>query len=507
MKKLLGIVVLGLLWCNISFADQQRMIDEFTQWLYDNGYHQYLNLDTDLYKAIAKNKKEPLVSIYRTHVSESTAKVNAMEACELNFKAHGKEIQKACYIDSVVKVIDVCETEPKFSQAWYYNKCDQFRGTTNLNLKVYKNRWTLPEEVNTNFGTLLYYFYRYQHSNLIKNSRWGTYEIKPSSKYFKFKSDLKEVEYINKEFTKTALLSYLLYEDGKITVDKISPKDRFGNFVNNETRLRSMSIGKTMVSYVMGHAICRGYIDSVDSRLNDWSLTKNTLYDNQKIIDLLNANAGDQKYVNRSFFKDGSGVDDFTTLETMNKMSNLKKSKPRYNYGALLPHLLLNYISFKSGDDFENLLKDIFQNEAQIEKSVTFLKHKNSKKEEGIANSMFFATRYDYLRIAKSILDDWNNDTCMGKYLKKIYENRISKKGHKQARDNADSFHQTKSYAGFFHTDYKGMKNRKIMGMSGYGGIEIIIDFDRSRIIVIHSIHQNYNWRKIAHSVIKKGKL
>ena len=505
MQKLLRIVVLSLLWCNISFADQQRMIGEFTQWLYDNGYHQYLNLDTDLYKAIAKNKKEPLVSIYRTHVSESTAKVNAMEACELNFKAHGKEIQKACYIHSVVNVTDPCETEPKFSQLWYYNKCDQFRGTTNLNLKVYKNRWTLPEGVNANFGTLLYYFYKYQHSPFI-NSGWGTYEIKPSSKYFKFKSDLKEIEYINKEFNKTALLSYLLYEDGKITVDKISPKDRFGNFVNNETRLRSMSIGKTMVSYVMGHAICRGYIDSVDSRLNDWSLTKNTLYDNQKIIDLLNANAGDQKYVNRSFFKDGSGVDDFTTLETMNKMSNLKKSKPRYNYGALLPHLLLNYISFKSGDDFENLLKDIFQNEAQIEKSVTFLKHKNSKKEEGIANSMFFATRYDYLRIAKSILDDWNNDTCMGEYLKKIYENRISKKGHKQARDNTDSFHQTKSYAGFFHTDYKGMKNRKIMGMSGYGGIEIIIDFDRSRIIVIHSIHQNYNWRKIAHSVIKKDK-
>ena len=132
-------------------------------------------------------------------------------------------------------------------------------------------------------------------------------------------------------------------------------------------------------------------------------------------------------------------------------------------------------------------------------------RQRETLEEEGIVNSMFFATRYDYLRIAKSILDDWNNDTCMGKYLKKIYENRISKKGHKQSRDNTDSFHRTKSYAGFFHTDYKGMKNRKIMGMSGYGGIEIIIDFDRSRIIVIHSIHQNYNWRKIAHSVIKKG--
>ena len=44
------------------------------------------------------------------------------------------------------------------------------------------------------------------------------------------------------------------------------------------------------------------------------------------------------------------------------------------------------------------------------------------------------------------------------------------------------------------------------MGMDGASGQSIIIDFDRSRIVVINSIHQNYNWKKIAHSVIKKGK-
>ena len=41
--------------------------------------------------------------------------------------------------------------------------------------------------------------------------------------------------------------------------------------------------------------------------------------------------------------------------------------------------------------------------------------------------------------------------------------------------------------------------------MSGYGDQEIIIDFDRSRILVINSMHGNYNWKKIAYSVIKKG--
>ena len=380
----------------------------------------------------------------------------------------------------------------------------------NLNLKLSKRKWTLPEEENPNFDTLLYYFFRYQHSHFVPGSntyQWDTYEIKPSTKHYKFKSDLKEDKYITKQMNKTALLSYLLYEDGKITIDEISPIDRFGNFVNNETKLRSMSIGKTMVSYVMGHAICKGYIDSVDSRLNDWSLTKNTPYENQKIIDLLNMNAGDQKYVNRGNFKDGSGdVDTITISIAMYKMSNLKKSKSKYNYNALLPHLLLNYISFKSGDDFENLLKDIFQNEAKIEHSVYFFKHPNMKKEFGVANSMFFATRHDYLRIAKSILDDWKNDTCMGKYLKTIYENRIPKGNFDQRFDLSNTFSGTKTYAGFFHTDYSGMKNRSIMGMSGYGDQEIIIDFDRSRILVIHSVHGNYNWKKIAYSVIKKGK-
>ena len=123
MKKLFGIMVVGLLWCNIGFS--QSMLNEFNQWLYDNGHHQYLNLDpvSVSYKATAKNKKDPLTSITRTHMnSKATAEVDAMEACELIYEAQGKEMQKACYIHSVVNVTDPCESEPKLSQLWYYNK-------------------------------------------------------------------------------------------------------------------------------------------------------------------------------------------------------------------------------------------------------------------------------------------------------------------------------------------------------------------------------------------------
>ena len=45
MKKLLGILVLGLLWCNVGFANDKEKIRLFNEWLFKNGYHQYLNFE------------------------------------------------------------------------------------------------------------------------------------------------------------------------------------------------------------------------------------------------------------------------------------------------------------------------------------------------------------------------------------------------------------------------------------------------------------------------------
>jgi hypothetical protein len=44
-----------------------------------------------------------------------------------------------------------------------------------------------------------------------------------------------------------------------------------------------------------------------------------------------------------------------------------------------------------------------------------------------------------------------------------------------------------RGYGGFFHTGYKGMENRPVMGMDGYGGQTILIDFERGRIIATAS--------------------
>ena len=458
MKKAIAIIVLGLLLSNITFADSKfkynpdfkNSLVHFNQWLYDNGHHQYLNLDT--------------ATVWK------------------NFYG----------VDKIY---------------------DKFIGTNNLNIKGYKGRWTIPFKANPNRDTLIYYLYKYlySHDTGDRNTKqWGRYEIQPSKKPYEFKSDLREDKFIKKQMQKKAVISYLLFEDDKIVIDEISPKDRFGEFVDNSTKLRAMSVGKSLVSYVAGHAICAGYIDSVESKIDDWPLLKDTLYDGQKLIDILNMRAGDHKYVYNSVFWDGNEADVELFGVNMRKMRGKKKSKPKYNYNVVNTNLIFNYILFKSGDNFEKLLNDVFQKKVRIKDSVYFFRepHKHMSESRsrslGDANAMFFATRYDYLRISKSIMDDWQNDTCVGKYLKTIYESRVPKTG--RPKDEKDSWTNPKGYAGQFHTNYSGMKKRAVMGMDGYGGQHIIIDFDRSRIVAIHSMHQNYNWKKIAHSVISKGK-
>ena len=455
MKKLLGIVVLSLLWSNITFASSNSFI-YFNKWLYDNGHHQYLNL-------------------------------------------------------GAAATSGICKTEPKFSQVWFMEGCDKLVGTNNLNSEEYTwNYWKLPFKENPNRDTLIFYLYRYLHSHYTDDPRtkqWSRFEIQPSKSPYEFKSDLRENKFVKKQMQKQALLSYLFFEDDKIVIDEMSPKDRFGEFIDNTTKHRSASVGKSIVSYVAGHAICAGYIDSVDSKIDDWPLLKNTLYDGQKLIDILNMAAGDQKYISgigdkdSTVFLDGYEANVRSFAHDINmKMVGSKKAKSKYNYNGLATNLIFNYVQFKSKDKFESLLNDVFQKKVRIKDSVYFFKT------QGYPNAIFYATRYDFLRIGKAIIDDWQNDTCVGKYLKTIYKNRIKKNLGNRKTFRVEQ--ATTSYGGQFHLDIIGMKKRKILGMGGYGGQQILIDVEKSKIVVVNSLHMNrkkynYNWKRLVYNVIK----
>ena len=138
---------------------------------------------------------------------------------------------------------------------------------TNLDINFYKYN-EIPEGSKPNRDTALYYLYRGQEVESVNDRAGSTKSDNP----YKFEISLraeddKTLKKVRKAMNKTSMLSYLLYEDGKITIDEITPKDRFGILYDNNTVHTSASVGKSLVSYVTGHAICEGYISSIDHKL------------------------------------------------------------------------------------------------------------------------------------------------------------------------------------------------------------------------------------------------
>ena len=343
--------------------------------------------------------------------------------------------------------------------------------------------------------------------------------VKGSADHYKFKSDLREDKNVLKEFKKnkdTGIISYLLFENDKIVIDvaDIPKKVSSGEYIIDGL-LPSHSMGKSLVSYVTGHAICEGYIDSINVKLNDWPLIKNTLYQDALLIDLLNMKGGDQKWVGErrnvgsdNRIKGGKPEENVNVIgleKVMSKyLKGTEKSKLIYNYSALTTNVIMNYVKHKAGDDWDKLLHKVFNEHVKVKNSVQFQKsnRKYAITKFNSARYSFYANRYDYLRIAKTMMEDWHNDTCAGKYLKTIYENRIKKKDN--VKDSIDVGLYTKSYGGQIHFDLFGLKkSRKIIGLSGFAGQNILIDLDNKRIIVISSLYRNYDWKKIVYKKIK----
>ena len=366
---------------------------------------------------------------------------------------------------------------------------------------------------------------------------WGKFQVKGSENYYKFKSELVEDKDVKKEIDnsqKTGLISYLLFEDNKIKIDK----ENLPNYIkSNNGIMPSHSVGKSLVSYVLGHAICEGYIDSIEAILDDWSVLDGTLYKGQKLIDILNMRAGDQKIIGERNFNSDNGIQDKTGKRKLNvntfpieevmklkTLQNSKKSKAVYNYNALATNLLMNYTIFKTGDDWEKLLHKVFNENVKVKDTVWFHKTVKTNYEKcksfdkgdmnwysnncdvkpgkEVGRYSFYANRYDYLRIGKRILDDWNNDTCVGKYIKIIYEQRINK--NRKGYNTQSASQYSKKYGGQFHFDIKGLTKKSILAMDGFGGQQVIVDFDTGRIIVVHSLDRHYNWKKIVYKKLKQ---
>ena len=339
------------------------------------------------------------------------------------------------------------------------------------------------------------YAFNSHHKYKIGDKKNETYDFKFDLQTNKLSVKVKE-EVSNKN---TGLVSYILFENNKILVDENRKSKYKGPYPSH-------SIGKSFVSLVTGYAMCGGYINHTVYDRIDYPTVTGTLYENQKLIDLLNMQAGDDKIVGQRIYAwdnpwkgIGPNLNTIPIKKVMKKyFKDVDGIEPGtyYNYSAMTTNVIMNYVIYKTGDDWNKLLHKIFVEDAKVAKRVYFHKtlnaDKGNKKGE-YGRYSFYADRYDYLRIANMMMNHWNNDTCVGKYLKTMYENRVDKSfnDYNVFRGNHTA---TQTYGGQFHFDPIGIEDRPILMMDGAHGQQVVIDFNNNRIITAHSEERNYDY-------------
>ena len=372
------------------------------------------------------------------------------------------------------------------------------------------NSSEIPNHANPDYKILKHYLKKYIKDR--KDRKGYKFKVKASKNFKKFNFNLQKDNFVNKQLNETAMLSYLMYENGNIIIDEITPKERFGKILKNNTQYVSNSVGKSLISYITGHAICKGYISGINHRLNDWSVLENTLFYNQPIINLLNMASGSQNYVNSKYGLLGSDrwVNSVSVQSIMKKeLKNSEVARLRYNYNNLDTNIIASYVLYKMGHkEFKNLLNEILVDKAGIENDVWLFKQVLSSKQATLTYS-YYASRYDYLRIAVAMLEDWNRNTCEGQYLKSLFENRIKKVDPSDPTawsfesNSDDGYGSTSTYGGQFHMGISGKREVPIFVMDGYGGQSLSIDFENNKIISIMAIHRDYDWKMLVHQKLK----
>ena len=346
------------------------------------------------------------------------------------------------------------------------------------------------------------YCFKCHHKYKIGDKENATYDFEFDLQTNKLSVKVKEQISIKD----TGLVSYILFENNKILVDENRKSKYKGPYPSH-------SIGKSLVSLVTGYALCGGYINHTVYDRIDYPTVAGTLYENQKLIHLLNMQAGDDEIIgDRIGNWDSRLISNNKSINTIPIKTAMKKyfkgvdglePGKTFNYSAMTTNVIMNYVIYKTGDDWNKLLHKIFVEDAKVAKRVYFHKtlyaNKTGNRKSGeYGRYSFYADRYDYLRIANMIMSHWKNDTCVGKYLKTMYENRVDKSfnDYNVFRGNHAA---TQSYGGQFHFDPIGIEDRPILMMDGAHGQQVVIDFDNNRIITAHSEERNYDYYSLVY--------
>jgi CubicO group peptidase (beta-lactamase class C family) len=380
----------------------------------------------------------------------------------------------------------------------------------------------LPENARPNDATISLYEERKVSLFKRRESQGRLYTIKPKGNAIEFAVQPNPPSQIlEAELSKGYILSYLYFENGAIRYNGKATVGRFSRNVDDETLFSSASTGKSITSYIVGHAICEGYISSKDEVI-DWPMMSKTLYQGQPLRNLLDMSAGDKHTVDerssrvmgsRSHHRD-MGLDSVAFL-----LEGVTKRSSEVFYNNFLADVIANYVVFKAGNGYDELMRRIFQDKVKIKHAVSYEKRATTLT-NGVrspyygelqtqASYSYRMTRMDYLRLAEAMMLDYRNNTCVGQYLK---ESQSQAKLWPRYRPNVEDarfwMHSySKKYGAQFYFDFHGMEHRNILGTEGLHGQNMLLDMDNSRILVVHGAATAWDQRVFLLNVIRDGQL
>jgi hypothetical protein len=379
----------------------------------------------------------------------------------------------------------------------------------------------IPEMERPNDATISLYEDGRRHFLEVLKEQREIYTIAPkgNAEPFKITKNPKS-KILETQLSEGYILSYLYYDNGIIKYNGLPKSGRFDRDIDNKTQFFTHSTGKSIVSYIVGHAICEGNISSINEPIN-WPLMNNTVYDGQPLINLLNMNAGDEHTVNPTSSRVMGSNKHHRDIDHISVAELLRGTKRKGNklfYNNILTDIIASYVAYKVGDDYEKLLKMIFQDKIKIENKIYFQLHtktSSSKLKEKLqtrSSYSFLMTRGDLLRLAISMMRDYQDQTCVGNYLRELQAQAVnwpkyrpSKKIYEKASLYIHNY--SKKYGGKFYFDFHKMDGRNIIATEGLNGQNILIDLDKSRIVVTQSAANGWDMRTFMLNVIRDGKL
>ena len=307
--------------------------------------------------------------------------------------------------------------------------------------------------------------------------------IKPSNSLKKINKDVKKNKKISQMIDKSSLLSVIYYDGEKVVIDQKSDK------IKEDTKIYSFSMSKSIASYMLGDAICNGYIKSLDDQIVNYvPEAKGTLYENSTFKDLINMSAGDLNFANRKagskkfIYADKIIRKKFTAKDYLLSSVGVKKSKKLFNYHNFLTDFVARAVDNQVPGGLQKSYQNL-ANRAGTKSEMFYIEDSNGWP---LLFAWFYAEREDYLRIAIQIAKDWKSQSCIGNYLRNIESMQI-----KADRGGGKG----SNYAGYFWFD-RSIKSRHVQ-MRGHGNQRIHINLENGSILLFHAIAGDFDSKKL----------